>query len=183
MRSIRPILLSIVGLLAAALSSNCVRAEVLLHGPAATAAHRFLRIALSPGSRSVKTLCGVARVNQQRLRITLWCKPYYKSSPMLDSEEKPLPAVGVFWIEEADYGALLKIFDDGDTMPRAWPAWRKMAEEMEKGLKAYGHPVMRVCIDPATFPAWCAAHGTTPGRQGRKMFVAAAVAERYGDQT
>jgi hypothetical protein len=53
---------------------------------------------------------------------------------------------------------------------------------MEKGLKAYGHPVMRVRIDPATFPAWCAAQGTTPGRQGRKLFVAEAVRERYGDQ-
>jgi len=102
---------------------------------------------------------------------------------MLDSEEKPLPAVGAYWIEEADYAALLKIFDDGDTMPRSWREWLKMAEEMEKGLKAYGHPVMRVRIDPASFPAWCAAHGTTPGRQGRKLFVAHAVAERYGDQT
>jgi hypothetical protein len=58
-----------------------------------------------------------------------------------------------------------------------------MAEEMEKGLKAYGHPVMRVRIEPAGFAAWCAAHGTTTGRQGRKAFVAAAVFERYGDQT
>jgi hypothetical protein len=40
-----------------------------------------------------------------------------------------------------------------------------------------------VRIDPATFAAWCAAHGTTTGRPGRKAFVAAAVAERYGDQT
>jgi hypothetical protein len=27
-----------------------------------------------------------------------------------------------------------------------------MAEEMERGLKAYGDPVMRVNIDPKTFP-------------------------------
>jgi hypothetical protein len=98
------------------------------------------------------------------------------------SEEKPLPAVGVYWIDEADYPAVLKILADGDTMPPAWADWRKMAVEMETGLKAYGHPVMRVRIDPATFPIWCAAHGTTTGRQGRKMFVAAAVKERYGDQ-
>ena len=37
--------------------------------------------------------------------------------------------------------------------------------------------------DGTTFPIWCAAHGTTPGRQGRKAFVAAAVKERYGVQT
>jgi hypothetical protein len=54
---------------------------------------------------------------------------------------------------------------------------------METGLKAYGHPVMRVRIDPATFADWCAAHGTAPGRQGRKAFIAEAVFERWGDQS
>ena len=102
---------------------------------------------------------------------------------MIPSEEKPLPAVGAYWIDEGDYSALLKLFEDGNALPRTWAEWRKMAEEMEKGLKAYGHPVMRVRIDPSTFADWCAAHGVSPGRQGRKMFVAAAVAERYGDQT
>ena len=101
---------------------------------------------------------------------------------MPPADEKPLRAVGVFWIEEADYPAVLKIFDDGAAMPPTWQEWLKMAEEMKQGLEAYGHPVMKVRIDPATFPAWCAAHGTTPGRQGRKLFVAEAVKERYGDQ-
>ena len=100
---------------------------------------------------------------------------------MPNSDDKSLPAVGAYWIDEADYPSALKIFDDGNLMPRTWIEWRKIAEEMEKGLKAYGHPVMRVRIDPATFPAWCAAHGTAPGRQGRKLFVAAAVKERYRD--
>jgi len=101
---------------------------------------------------------------------------------MSNSDDKPLPALGAFWIDEADYPAALKIFDDGNTLPPTWEAWRKMAEEMESGLKAYGHPVMRVRIDPATFPAWCVAYGTDTGRKGRKMFVAEAVLERYGDQ-
>jgi len=101
---------------------------------------------------------------------------------MTHTDDKPLPAVGAYWIEEADYPAMLRISDDGNTMPRTWTEWRKMAEEMEKGLKAYGHPVLRVRIDPNTFPAWCKAQNTTPGRQGRKLYVAAAVLERYGEQ-
>lgn len=101
---------------------------------------------------------------------------------MTHSDDKPLPAVGAYWIEEADYPAVLQISDDGNTMSRTWKEWLKIAEEMEKGLKAYGHPVLRVRIDPTTFPAWCAAHRTTAGRQGRKLFVAAAVFDRYGDQ-
>jgi hypothetical protein len=102
---------------------------------------------------------------------------------MTNSDDKPLPGVGVYWIDEPDYAAVVELFDDGGTMPPTWAEWRKMAVEMETGLKAYGHPVMRVRIDPRTFPEWCAAHGTTPGRQGRKAFIAAAVAERYGDQS
>jgi hypothetical protein len=101
---------------------------------------------------------------------------------MTNADDKPLPAVGVYWIDEADYPAALKIFDDGAAMPPTWKEWLKMAEEMKKGLEAYGHPVMKVRIDPAKFAAWCTAHGTTPGRQGRKLFVAEAVRERYGEQ-
>lgn len=102
---------------------------------------------------------------------------------MAISEEKSLPAVGAYWIKEEDYPALQRIFEDGKKMPRTWREWLKVAEEMEKGLKAYGHVVERVYIDPKTFSLWCAAHGTITGRQGRKLFVAAAVAEKYGDQT
>ena len=101
---------------------------------------------------------------------------------MSNSGDKPLPAVGAYWIDEADYPAALRMFDDGNALPRTWVEWRKIAEEMEKGLKAYGHPVMRVRIDPATFPQWCIAHNTSPGRQARRMFVAAAVKARYGEQ-
>jgi hypothetical protein len=101
---------------------------------------------------------------------------------MTNSEDSPPPAVGAYWIDEGDYPALLKIFPDSDRLPRTWKEWLKMAEEMEQGLKAYGHVVLRVRIDPSTFPDWCTAHGTNPGREGRKQFVAEAVAERYGDQ-
>ena len=97
-------------------------------------------------------------------------------------EDRPLPAVGAYWIKEEDYPALLKIFADSNRMPCTWKEWLKIAEEMERGLKAYGHVVMRVYIDPNTFPDWCAAQGTSTGREGCKMFVAAAVTERYGNQ-
>src|SRR5258708_3381040 len=101
---------------------------------------------------------------------------------MTNFEDRPPPAVGAYWIKEEDYPALLKIFDDGNRMPRTWKEWLKIAEEMERGLNAYGHVVMRVHIDPKTFPDWCAAHGTSPGREGRKRFVVAAVTERYSNQ-
>jgi hypothetical protein len=101
---------------------------------------------------------------------------------MINLEDRPPPAVGVYWINEEDYPALLRIFTDSNRMPRTWKEWLKIAEEMERGLKAYGHVVMRVRIDPNTFLDWCAVQGASPGGEGRKRFVAAAVTERYGNQ-
>jgi hypothetical protein len=101
---------------------------------------------------------------------------------MTNLEDRPPPAVGAYWIEEGDYPQLLKMFVDGNKMPPSWKEWLKMAEEMERGLKAYGHVVMRVHIDPNTFLDWCDAHGTSLDHEGRKRFVAAAVTERYGSQ-
>jgi hypothetical protein len=68
---------------------------------------------------------------------------------MTNSEDSPPPAVGAYWIKEEDYPALLQLFDDADKMPPSWKEWLKMAEEMEQGLKAYGHVVLRVYIDPS----------------------------------
>ena len=94
---------------------------------------------------------------------------------MTHSDDKPLRAVGAYWIREEDYPTARAMFTDGAKMPPVFSEWQKMAVEMESGLKAYGHPVLRVTIDPATFPDWCKAHGITPGSEGRKRFVAAAV--------
>lgn len=101
---------------------------------------------------------------------------------MTKPKDRSPPAIGVYWIDRSDYPVLLKIFVDGNRLPRTWEEWLKIAEEMESGLKAYGHAVMRVRIDPNTFPDWCTAHGTRPNSEGRKRFVATAVTERYGNQ-
>jgi len=102
---------------------------------------------------------------------------------MSHQDEKPLRGVGVYWIEEDDYDAVVAVFEDGATLPPTWPQWQKMAVEMETGLKAYGHPVMRVRIKPQEFATWCAAHGVSTGRAGRKAFIAEAVFDRWGDQS
>jgi hypothetical protein len=67
---------------------------------------------------------------------------------MTNSADNLPPAVGAYWIKEEDHPALLQLFDDADKMPPNWNEWLKMAEEMEQGLKAYGHVVLRVYIDP-----------------------------------
>jgi hypothetical protein len=98
---------------------------------------------------------------------------------MSDDADTP-PPVGAYWIREEDHEAVRALFEDGARLPPTHAEWLKMAEEMKRGLEAYGHPVLKVTIDPATFPQWCAGHGLTPGPAARRRFVAEAVAERYG---
>ena len=52
---------------------------------------------------------------------------------MTNLDERAPPAVGVYWIKEEDYPTLLKLFGDGDKMPRTWKEWLTIAEEMERG--------------------------------------------------
>jgi hypothetical protein len=100
---------------------------------------------------------------------------------MAGQKEQSLPPIGVFWIRENEYSDVRKILEDGDRLPATWIEWEKMAREMKVGLEAYGHIVDRVYIDPVQFPKWCVESGATTGRQGRKMFVAAAIKEKFGD--
>jgi hypothetical protein len=102
---------------------------------------------------------------------------------MTTKQDTRPPALGVYWINEDDYPALLRIFDDGNKMPSTWREWLKIAEEMERGLTSYGHVVLRVRIDPDTFSDWCATQGAKSSNQGRKKIIAAAVYERYGAQS
>src|SRR5580698_9178095 len=78
--------------------------------------------------------------------------PHQRPEPerfgMTTQQDTRPPAVGVYWINEEDYPALLRIFDDGNKMPRTWREWLKIAEEMERGLLSYGHVVLRVRIVP-----------------------------------
>jgi hypothetical protein len=99
---------------------------------------------------------------------------------MIYNKDTQPPAIGVYWINEEDYTAVLKIFDDGNKMPSTWREWLKIAMEMERGLTAYGHVVLRVRIDPDTFSDWCATHDARSSSEGRKKLIAAAVYDRYG---
>jgi hypothetical protein len=74
------------------------------------------------------------------------CLGTLRKIDMTDIEDRSPPAIGAYWIKEEDYAALLSIFPDGNKMPPAWKDWLKIAEEMKRGLEAYGHVAMRVYI-------------------------------------
>ncbi len=60
------------------------------------------------------------------------------------------------WYKEEDYDKLLSIFDDRELLPKTFADWQIRAEEKKQEVEAAGDQVMKVFIDPETFPEWCA---------------------------
>ncbi len=59
------------------------------------------------------------------------------------------------WYKEEDYQNLLGIFDDAQLLPKTFEDWQQRAEEKKDEVQAAGNKVIKVFIDPKTFPAWC----------------------------
>ncbi len=81
-------------------------------------------------------------------------------------------AVGLAWYKREDYGRILKIMEDADTLPATYDRWLKAAETGERELTSKGHVVVRAIIDPDEFVAWCAGHDLKVDSKARQAFAA-----------
>jgi hypothetical protein len=59
------------------------------------------------------------------------------------------------WYKEEHYGQLRSMFDDAELLPLTYQDWLVRAEEKKKEVEAAGDQVIKVFIDPETFPEWC----------------------------
>lgn len=59
------------------------------------------------------------------------------------------------WYKEEHYIELLALFDDAELLPPTYQQWFLRAEEKKNEIEAEGDQVIKVFIDPETFPAWC----------------------------
>jgi len=59
------------------------------------------------------------------------------------------------WYREEHYQQLLAIFDDADLLPPTYHQWQTRAEEKKAEIETAGDQVIKVFIDPETFPKWC----------------------------
>ena len=59
------------------------------------------------------------------------------------------------WYKEEDYESLLTIFDDAALLPPTFADWLVRAEEKKTEVERAGDQVIKVFIDPDTFPEWC----------------------------
>jgi hypothetical protein len=73
-------------------------------------------------------------------------KPETTHQPMLQA---------MVWYKEEHYQQLLALFDDAELLPRTYADWLVRAEEKKTEVEAAGDQVMKVFIDPETFPEWC----------------------------
>jgi hypothetical protein len=72
----------------------------------------------------------------------------------------PIHALGVPWYRDAAvYGAPRRMCYDSYKFQGTYEQWRSEAEAMCEHLKAAGHRVIRVDMDPHDFAEWCAAEG------------------------
>ncbi len=63
------------------------------------------------------------------------------------------------WYQEEHYPTLLAIFDDSHLLPPRFSLWLARAEDKKAEVEARGDQVIKVYIDPATFPQWCEKKG------------------------
>jgi hypothetical protein len=59
------------------------------------------------------------------------------------------------WYKEEHYEQLLSMFDDAELLPPTYQDWLVRAEEKKAEVEAAGDQVIKVFIDPETFPEWC----------------------------
>lgn len=60
------------------------------------------------------------------------------------------------WYREEHYHQLLSIFDDAELLPPLFTDWLDRAEKKKVEVEAAGDQVIKVFVDPETFPQWCA---------------------------
>ena len=91
-----------------------------------------------------------------------------------EASQKPAQQPGVqamVWYREEDWETLKEMFVDGDRLPESYQDWLSRAEEMKKQAQDSGDAVIKVYIDPQTFPEWCAKKGMAMDSEARSQLA------------
>jgi hypothetical protein len=80
--------------------------------------------------------------------------------------------IGIPWCRQENYNAFRAMLEDGHHTPKTWERFVEITEKAEKDRQAKGNPIVRVEIDPRTFPGWCEFHGHRVNTQSCHLFAA-----------
>ncbi len=75
------------------------------------------------------------------------------------------------WYKKEDWLILKEMFVDGEMLPKTYEDWLKRAEEMKDKAQAAGDAVIKVFIDPQTFPEWCKQKGLEMNGEARSQLA------------
>lgn len=75
------------------------------------------------------------------------------------------------WYREEHWETLKTLFTDADRLPRTYSDWLQRAEQMKDQVQAAGDIVIKVFIDPETFPAWCEKKGLPMDAEARSQLA------------
>ena len=96
-------------------------------------------------------------------------------------EERQPMLRAMVWYKEEDYESLLDLFDDAELLPRTFADWLIRAEDKKTEVEAAGDRVIKVFIDPETFPEWCASRNLPKDANSRsQLAIEVAQANSFG---
>lgn len=75
------------------------------------------------------------------------------------------------WYKQEHWSTLKEMFVDGDLLPASYDEWLERAEKMKADAEAAGDAVIKVFIDPETFPEWCASKGLAMNSEARSQLA------------
>ena len=78
---------------------------------------------------------------------------------------------GVHWFSERDYPECRESMADCELLPFSYSDWLSQAEQDVRDLETEGHEVLKVLIDPKTFPAWCRARMLVRDHKARVRYA------------
>ncbi len=101
-----------------------------------------------------------------------------------DSEMQAPSIQAMVWYKEEDWDTLIGLFSDSHLLPASYSEWLKKSEEMVKKVRSSGDVVMKVFIDPLTFPAWCQEKGKAMDKHARtELAIEVATEQSFGPKT
>ncbi len=93
-----------------------------------------------------------------------------KEEPAPVAEQQPSLQAMVYYKEE-DWDVLMELFTDAEKLPKNYHDWYRRAEEMRAEAEKSGDVVLKVFIDPQTFPKWCAEKGLPMDSEARSQLA------------
>lgn len=90
-----------------------------------------------------------------------------KQSP---TDHQPMVQAMV-WYKKEDWTTLRDMFVDTHLLPLTYEDWLQRAEAMKTQIQASGDAVIKVYIDPETFPQWCEDKGLVMDAEARSQLA------------